>query len=248
MSYTKEQLIAFEDNVAELFNDGQIRSPVHMSGGDEEELIEIFKKIKPNDWVFSNYRSHYHALLKGIEPDWLLNWIKGNKSIHVMNSEHRFLTSAIVGGMLSIALGTALSIKLKKEREIKSLPGTPSMGNEIDWSKISWESLPHVWCFIGDMTATTGQFWECWNYAKNFDLPITFIIADNGLSTDTDTKTAWGMDKVFTHWYESPNMINKNIIYYKYTRRFPHYGTGRFIQKLWDEIDADKEDVRAKGF
>ena len=238
MTHTKEQLIAFENEVAELFNDGQIRSPVHMSGGDEDELIEIFKKIKPNDWVFSNYRGHYHALLKGIDRDWLLKWIKDNKSIHVMSGEHKFFTSAIVGGTLSIALGTALSIKLQS----KSFPLNSALSEERDAGLSG--NTPHVFCFIGDMTATTGQFWECWNYAKNFDLPITFVIADNGLSTDTDTKVSWGMEKETEHFYQYPSMKAKKIIYYKYKRKWPHYGTGKFVSKLWD----DMEDVKAKGF
>jgi len=106
LGYTVESLTQFEDEVATMFNNGEIKSPVHMSGsidGKEEEfLIELFKKVKKEDFVFSTYRSHHHALLKGIDKDWLLNWIKGNKSIHVMNKEHRFLTSAIVGGKYKI--------------------------------------------------------------------------------------------------------------------------------------------------
>lgn len=216
---TKEELIQFEKEVVEIFNDGQLKSPVHLSGGNEDEVIEVFKNIKPNDWVFTTYRSHYHALLHGIEKDWLINWIKENKSIHVMNSKHKLWTSAIVGGTLSIAVGTALGLKLQNKEE-------------------------HIWCFIGDMTATTGQFWECWNYAKNLDLPITFVIEDNGLSTDTPTKEAWGMEQDKEHWYESPTMVRKKILHYRYTRVYPHYGTGKFVAKLWEKTDETK----AKGF
>ena len=107
---TKEELISFEDWTINTFNDGKLRSPVHLSRGNEDQLMEIFKDIKKNDWVFSTYRSHYHALLHGITEEFLKDWVLQNKSIHVMNSEHKFFTSAIVGGTLSIALGVALTL------------------------------------------------------------------------------------------------------------------------------------------
>ena len=37
--------------------------------------LEIFQLIHPNDWVFSNWRSHYHALLKGIPEEALFDMI-----------------------------------------------------------------------------------------------------------------------------------------------------------------------------
>ena len=46
--------------------------------------------------------------------------------------------------------------------------------------------------FIGDMTYETGVFHECYKYAKNFKLPLKFVVEDNDLSTNTPTKSAWG--------------------------------------------------------
>ena len=209
----KQDLIKFEKWTVDTFNAGKLNSPVHLAGGNEEQLIEIFKEIKPNDWVFSTYRSHYHALLKGISPEWLKEWILNNKSIHVMNKEHRFFTSAIVGGCLSIALGTAMTIKLKGGEE-------------------------KVWCFIGDMTASLGVFKDCFNYAISNKLPITFVIENNGLSTDTNTGEAWGINNEFidNHYKYLEDKYPKYIRYYKYTRVWPHYGSGKFIASLWKGI------------
>ena len=108
--------------------------------------------------------------------------------------KNKFYTSAIVGGTLPIALGVAKSIKLKKRKE-------------------------KVWVFIGDMTFETGMFHECYKYAKNFNLPINFIVEDNGLSTNTPTKMAW----------RKKSKIPKNVIYYKYKRKYPHHGTGSWV-------------------
>jgi TPP-dependent pyruvate/acetoin dehydrogenase alpha subunit len=190
---TKEELISFEDEIVKLWEAGEIHSPVHFSGGNEEPLIEIFKDIKEEDWVFSTHRSHYHFLLKGAGREWLKNEILSNRSIH-LNSKHlKVFTSAIVSGILPIALGTALAIKLKKGKE-------------------------KVWCFVGDMAAEMGAFHECEKYARRNNLPITFVIEDNGVSVDTPTQKTWG------EWD-----ANNKTLRYKYTRVYPHYGCGKWV-------------------
>ena len=47
----KEQLIAFEDDIAALFNAGKIRAPVHLYSGNEEQIIASFRPIRAQDWV-----------------------------------------------------------------------------------------------------------------------------------------------------------------------------------------------------
>lgn len=213
---TKEKLYAFEEWCVDTYKKGYLRSPLHLSGSVdgklEDFLIELFKQVKPNDWVFTTYRSHYHALLKGVPEDWLMNWILNNKSIHVMNREHKIITSAIVGGTLSEALGVAMAIKLKR--------GEPP------------SQEPHVWVFCGDMTSTTGSFHEVQKYAYMHNLPITFVVEDNGLSTDTNTAQVW-----------NGNIVAKdfdNIKYIQYTRLYPHYGCGVFV-------DFKEEDLKQDG-
>ncbi len=164
---TKKELVEFEKEIVGMYLDKKIMSPVHLSGGNEEALIKIFKDIRGPDWVFSHYRSHYHALLKGISKAWLKREILKNRSISINNKRHRFFSSAIVGGCLPIALGVGLALKLKK-------------------------STGKVWVFAGDMAAETGIFHECAKYAQRNGLPVTFIIEDNGLSVDTPTAKAWG--------------------------------------------------------
>lgn len=178
-----QKLIDFEDGIKTAYINGQIRSPVHFSKGNEAELIEIFKSIGKDDWVFSTHRSHYHALLKGLDEDWLRAEILDNKSMHINSVKHRFFTSSIVGGCLPIALGVALGLKRQVSKD-------------------------KVWIFIGDMGAETGSFHECVKYATGHELPITFIVEDNGLSVNTPTEKVWR---------------------YSYQREFPHHGTGKWI-------------------
>ena len=95
----RESLIKFEKKVADTFNAAKIKAPIHLHGGNEEQLIEIFKKIKSTDWVFSSWRSHYHCLLKGVPEDTLMSDIGRGRSITLMYPDFKVYTSAIVGGL-----------------------------------------------------------------------------------------------------------------------------------------------------
>lgn len=192
---TSEDLIKFEDKIVEHWENAKIRGPIHLSNGNESQLIEIFTRIKPTDWVFSTWRSHYHALLKGVEPTWIENQILDGKSITLCNIDDKFYSSAIVGGTLSIALGVAMEIKKRNDLDEK------------------------VWCFVGDMTFETGNFFEVHKYARNFDLPLYFVVEDNGVSTYTPTEATWNKKQ------EIPD----DVIYYQYTSKYPHYGSGKWI-------------------
>ncbi len=190
----KNFLISFSNKIKKIYEEGKIKAPIHLSGNNEEQLIKIFKKINNKDWVFSTWRSHYHALLHGINPKWLEKEIIKGRSMSIINKHKKFYSSAIVGGILPIALGVALSIKKKKLKN-------------------------KVWVFVGDMTYETGVFHEVYKYSKNFNLPLKFVIEDNGLSTNTPTFKAWGKKQ----------KIKSDLSYYKYKRKFPHHGTGTWL-------------------
>jgi pyruvate dehydrogenase E1 component alpha subunit len=61
----KEDLIRFETEIADMYDNGEIISMLHVCGGNEDELISIFKNIKKGDYIFSSHRTHYHYLLAG---------------------------------------------------------------------------------------------------------------------------------------------------------------------------------------
>ena len=170
---TVEELKNFEKEIAQMFLNKELRSPVHLESSRDDSLelflIGLFKRIRPQDWCAVTYRCHLYALLKGVPEGELKQWIRDNKSIHFISKEHKIISSAIVGGHLSEALGIAIGIKLKKENE-------------------------RVYAFCGDMCAETGIFYECVKYARRNNLPITFIVTDNSKSTDTDTQESWGKE------------------------------------------------------
>src|SRR5262245_62129243 len=104
---TVDELKSFEVEAAEYFAAGAIFSPVHFSGGNEEQLIEVFKHIPRTAWVFSTWRSHFHALLHGVPREKVMEAILDGKSMNLNFPEYRFFSSAIVGGTLPIACGVA---------------------------------------------------------------------------------------------------------------------------------------------
>jgi pyruvate dehydrogenase E1 component alpha subunit len=230
----KQQLIDFERDIALLCKSGKINGPAHLTHGNEEQLVKIFRGLKigdyicdksseysrehlqneklvevpdnpnpaifrgvqENDWVCASYRSHYHALLKGISPEWLREQIISGKSMEIYSKEHKFLTSGIVPGQIPIALGIAQGLKIN--------------GSENG----------RVWAFCGDMAAESGIFYECVKYADNHDLPITFVVEDNGLSVDTPTEVVWG---------GLESNLRRNTMRYVYSSGIPHQGVGKEV-------------------
>ena len=104
---TPRELIAFENEVAERYNRGEITGPIHLSGGNENQLIDIFKEIPKDAWIFSAWRSHFYALLHGISPEKVMDQIMAGRSMNLNFPEYRFFTSAIVGVILPIAVWVA---------------------------------------------------------------------------------------------------------------------------------------------
>lgn len=167
MMHTVESLIAFEQRIKAHFAAGDLPFLVHLSGGNESQLIDIFASIAPADWVFSNHRSHYHALLKGIHPDDVEAAILRGDSMFIFDRERRFYTSSILAGTCCIACGVALAIK-------------EAGGSE------------RVWCFLGDGAEDNGHFAEAVRFADARDLPLTFVIEDNDRQVDTGYAERWG--------------------------------------------------------
>ena len=113
---TKEKLIAFENSIAELFNAGKIKAPIHLNHGNEDFLIKFYKRIKKQDYIMSSWRSHYHCLLKGVPEKKIKKEILSGKSISLCFPEHNIYSSAIVGGNIPIALGVAVALKKKNKK------------------------------------------------------------------------------------------------------------------------------------
>jgi TPP-dependent pyruvate/acetoin dehydrogenase alpha subunit len=199
---TRKELIDFSNTVSDLFEAKKIHGPIHLCGGNETELIRIFSWINKKDWVFSTHRNMYHALLKGIPREELIEKIISGECMHVYSLEHRFFTSAIVAGCSAIAVGTALAIKKRGNHEM-------------------------VYCFLGDGATDCGRTYEAIRYAIEWDLPVRFAIEDNNRSCDTEVWERWKNYDSAQRFAESFN--SNKVHYYQYSRHVPHTGTGKWV-------------------
>jgi len=195
---TPQELIDFETDIGECFKQKMIRAPIHLYHGNEIDIINVFQNIRKQDWVFCTWRSHYECLLKGVPKDILKKDIISGKSMALCYPEYKIFSSAIVTGNIPIANGVAFDIKRKNLNE-------------------------RVYCFLGDMTSETGCFHENYEYALHHNLPITWIVQDNGKSVCTDTKKTWNRDMLSCRY-------KAGVIYYQYNLKYPHAGTGDRIQ------------------
>jgi len=200
---TKEDLIAFEQEIAAIFATGVIRAPVHLRSGREDALIKIFRdhKIGADDYVFGYWDSHELALLKGVPREEVKQAILKGNSISLCFPQYHVLCSGIVGSLMGTAAGVAWALKNQNKKG-------------------------RAFIFCGDMSAETGIFHEAVKYAYNFDLPAVFIVCDNGVSVMTDTRRVWGNNDP---WFKDTK-FEKNIIYFKYQNGYPHSGLGKLIK------------------
>lgn len=172
---TKNDLIEFENKISQLWEKGDLPYLIHLSGGNEDWLIEYFEqRVMPGDWVFSTHRNHYHALLSGVNKRKLEDLIRTGKSMFVYDASRNFFTSSVLAGTCGIAAGVAWGLKQKGTNQF-------------------------VHCFLGDGAEEQGHFYEAVMMVENHDLPCVFIIEDNDRSVDTNveerlprqTRMAW---------------------------------------------------------
>ena len=161
-----ERVRAFErrllDNMLDIF------VPVHLSLGQEWVAADLREYMRPQDWLFSTHRNHHHFLAKGGSEAALWDEIMGLPSglnggfagsQGISDASINFHASAIVGGLVGVAVGTAYALKM----------------NQSDAIAI---------CCIGDGGTEAGVFWEALNFAALHKLPIAFICENNGMSVD----------------------------------------------------------------
>jgi pyruvate dehydrogenase E1 component alpha subunit len=207
--WTKEELIAFEDRIGDLYLDNKLPFLFHLSGGNEKELISIFEGINEGDYVISNHRSHYHALLHGIPPEVIEDRILNGRSMFIYDRERNFFCSAIIGGTPAIAAGIAWALKRKGSKQ-------------------------KVWCFVGDGTEDNGHLYEAIRYVDGWNLPCTFVIENNDRSVEASNSERWG--KTGDYEWNSPSVLKyKYEITYPHARKPGIIDLSKAVKKTDEE-------------
>lgn len=159
---------ACEEKMVDPILKGEIRCPVHLYSGEEAVAAGICEVLTEQDYVFGTHRSHGHYLAKGGDLNKLVAEIYGKDSgcskgrggsMHIIDIEKGVLGAApIVAGTIPLALGAALSSKIKNEQKV-----TVS--------------------FFGDGACGEGVLYESLNFASLHKLPIIFVCENNFYST-----------------------------------------------------------------
>ena len=150
-----------------------MKCPVHLYIGQEAIAAGICPQLRKEDAVYSTHRNHGHLIAKGGEVKSLFAELYGKKtgcssgkggSMHVISVEHSIMgTSAIVGGGIPIAVGSALASQMKKDDTIAVV-------------------------FFGDGAVDEGVFYESLNFSAIKKLPVIFVIENNFYATNSPQK------------------------------------------------------------
>ena len=153
-----------EEKIIELYNTDKIKSPVHLSIGQEAVAVGVSLALSESDIIFSNYRGHAHFIAREANLDKMWAELYGKSrgtargkggSMHLNDYEKNFIpTSAIVSTAVPEAVGYAFALKYKKQAGV-------------------------VVCYHGDGATDEGVFWESLNFASLHSLPIIFICENN---------------------------------------------------------------------
>jgi len=162
-----------EEEVARVYPSDKIKSPVHLSIGQESVAVGVCESLRPDDIVFITYRSHAGYLAKGGNLKAMIAEMYGKVtgsakgkggSMHLVDVRHGVMgASAVVGTTIANAIGYAYALKYQRKDSI-------------------------VISFFGDGGSDEGVFHESLNFAALKGLPIIFVCENNGYAIHTSQK------------------------------------------------------------
>jgi len=159
-----------EEEIAKIYPSDKIKSPVHLSIGQEAVAVGVCEALRPSDVVFGFYRSHAFYLAKGGDLKKMMAELYGKAtgcangkggSMHLVDVERGVMgTSAVVGTGIPQAVGYAYAVKLQRRDVI-------------------------VTSVFGDGAVDEGAFHESLNFASLKKLPVIFICENNGYAINS---------------------------------------------------------------
>jgi pyruvate dehydrogenase E1 component alpha subunit len=172
VGYYRQMLLIrhFEERAARAYTEAKIGGYCHLNLGEEATVVGLMAALEPRDYLFTNYREHGYAIARGIESRRVMAELYGRStgvskgwggSMHLFDTGSRLLGGyGIVGGQLPLATGAALAVSYRG-------------GDEV------------VMCQMGDGTTNIGAFHESLNMAALWNLPIVYVVVNNGLGMGT---------------------------------------------------------------
>ena len=165
-----------EEEVARLYPSDKIKSPVHLSIGQEFVSVGVISALTNDDVVSATYRGHAAYLAKGGSLKQMMAELFGKAdgcaggkagSMHLVDMEHNILgMSAVVATVIPIAVEYALALKRENKGRM-------------------------VVSFFGDGATEEGVFMESLNFASLHKLPILFVCENNGYAIHAQIEERW---------------------------------------------------------
>src|SRR5262249_10097856 len=168
----------FEEVVADIYPTDKIKSPVHLSIGQEPVAVGVCDALRADDVVSGTYRGHAAYLAKGGDANTMMAELFGKDggcargkggSMHLVEIAHGVLgSSAVVGSTVPIAMGYAFALKREGRGRV-------------------------VAAFFGDGATEEGVLWESLNFAALHKLPILFVCENNGYAIHEPIEKRWAV-------------------------------------------------------
>jgi len=170
-----------EEAIAEIYPSDKIKSPVHLSIGQESVAVGVCAALNADDVVSATYRGHATYLAKGGNLKKMMAELYGKSdgcaggkagSMHLVGMEKYILgASAVVGTTIPISLGYALALQREKLNRVIAL-------------------------FFGDGATEEGVFNESLNFAAIHKLPALFIMENNSLAIHSPIEKRQATDRL----------------------------------------------------
>lgn len=165
-----------EEEIARIYPSDKIKSPVHLSIGQEFVAVGVCDALRPEDVVSPTYRCHAAFLAKGGPLKGMMaelygkaDGVAGGKggSMHLIDMSHNILgASAVVGTTVPVAVGFGLVFRRTKAPRV-------------------------VASFFGDGATEEGVFGESLNFAALHKVPVLFVCENNGYAIHTPIGKRW---------------------------------------------------------
>ena len=176
---TMRTIREFEERVHVEFSRGDIPGFVHLYAGEEASAAGIMTHLRQHDHIASTHRGHGHCIAKGVDVKGMMAEIFGKKSgvcggkggsMHIADLDKGMMgANGILGAGAPLACGAALAAKFRDNGDIA----------------IS---------FVGDGASNQGTFLESLNLASIWNLPVVFVVENNGYAESTSVDWAVACD------------------------------------------------------
>lgn len=163
----------FEDKAAALYIQQKIRGFLHLYNGQEAVLAGCLHAMEPGDKMITAYRNHVQPIGLGVDPRKIMAELQGKVtgtskgnggSMHMFSKEHHFYGGhGIVGGQIPLGAGLAFADKYNDKKHV-------------------------TLTFMGDGATRQGSLHETFNLAMLWNLPVVFIVENNGYAMGTSVE------------------------------------------------------------